>query len=75
MRKLRTNEKVVSAVSQRLKELRKERGISQDSMFIDTDYNIGRIESGKANITVSTLANLCDYLGITVKEFFSGIED
>lgn len=38
------------------------------------DINIGRIEVGQHSITLSTLADLCDYYGITLEEFFRGIQ-
>ena len=30
----------------------------------------GKIETARYNITVSTLSKLCNYYGITLKEFF-----
>lgn len=61
------------AVAKRLKEIREAKGLSQESVFIDTDYNIGRIEIGKSNISISTISILCKYYGITLADFFKGM--
>ncbi len=61
------------AVAKRLKQIREERGLSQTTVYIDTDYNLGRIEVGKTNISISTLAILCKYYEISLEEFFKGI--
>ena len=37
------------------------------------ELNIGRIEAGHHSITITTLADLCDYYGLTLEEFFRGI--
>jgi transcriptional regulator with XRE-family HTH domain len=60
-------------IANRIKQLREEKGISQDSFFIDTDIHIARIESGRSNITVSTLSAICDYFRITLSDFFKDI--
>lgn len=62
------------AVAARLRELREQKGVSQESVYIDTDLNIGRIEAAMNNLTVDTLAILCDYYGVTFEEFFRGIQ-
>ena len=69
----RRNEFLLMQMVERLRQIRKERGLSQDDVFIDTDIHIARIESEKRNISVSTLSDLCDYFGISLKEFFEGI--
>ncbi|MCD7968952.1 MAG: hypothetical protein LUF87_01180 [Alistipes sp.] len=40
---------------------------------MDTDLNIGNLELGRTNITVSTLSILCNYYGLTLEEFFKGL--
>ena len=73
MGKQRKNTILVSKIANRIKQLREEKGISQDSFFIDTDIHIARIESGSSNVTVSTLSAICDYFGITLSDFFKDI--
>lgn len=70
----RYNEPVVRSVIARLRELQHERGQSQKEVFLDTDINIGRIESGHGNISISTLADLCAYYEIPLREFFDTLE-
>ena len=73
MAKRRRNEELVKAVGKRLRELRLAKGLSQDVVYIDTDVHIARVEMGRYNVTISTLSDLCDYYGITLKEFFDTI--
>lgn len=58
------------AIAGRLKELRAKKGVSQEIVYEDTGVHIGKIETVRYNITVSTLSKLCNYYGITLKEFF-----
>lgn len=73
MRRERLNEVTVSGVVEKLKMLRHQHGLSQDDVYIDTDINIARIESGKGNVSISTIADLCRYYKITLRDFFDGI--
>lgn len=73
MAKRRRNEELVKAVGKRLRELRLEKGLSQDVVYIDTDIHIARVEMGRYNITISTLSDLCDYYGISMEGFFKTI--
>ncbi len=69
----RIDESAMKAVGERFKELRKRKGVSQMSVRIDTDYDIGLIEAGRANVTLGTLSHLCRYYGVTFEEFFKGL--
>lgn len=62
---------LLQAVARKLKQLREAKGLSQRIVYIDTDFNIGKIEVGKTNISISTLSRLCNYYGISLKEFFN----
>ncbi len=62
---------LLQAVARKLKQLREAKGLSQRIVYIDTDFNIGKIEVGKTNITISTLSRLCNYYGTSLKEFFN----
>jgi DNA-binding XRE family transcriptional regulator len=57
----------------RLKALREERGLSQETVYFHTNINIGRIEIGKSNISLTSLSILCKYFGISIEDFFKGI--
>lgn len=74
MNKQRCNTSLLLSIAQRIKQLRIEKGVSQETFFIETDIHIARIESGKSNITVSTLSDICKYFDISLSDFFSTIE-
>lgn len=74
MKKQRRNEILHERVVERLKEVRKQKGFTQENVRFDLDINISRIEVGQHSITLTTLADLCDYYGITLEEFFKGID-
>ena len=57
-------------VARRLKELREEKGLSQEKVYFDTGLNVGRIELGKPNISLTTLSVLSKYYNIKLKDFF-----
>lgn len=68
------DEKLLRKIAKRIKELREERGLSQETVYHESDVHIARIETAKFNVTVSTLSKLCDYFGITLSEFFKKID-
>ena len=74
MKRQRRNDILVEQVVERLKSIRRDRGLTQENVRFDTDLNIGRIESGRHSISLTTLADLCDYYGISLEEFFKEIE-
>lgn len=57
-------------IALKIRELRNERKITQEQFYNDTDIHIGRIETGKMNITVSSLKRICDYFDISLSDFF-----
>lgn len=66
----RRNNILLEAIAKKLKQLREDRGLSQVDVYIDTDLNISRIESGKTSITLTSLFTLCQYYEITLEDFF-----
>ena len=68
------DESLLKKIAGRVKELRESKGISQEVFFIDTGIHIGRIETMKVNLSVSTLSHLCDYFEISLADFFKEIE-
>ena len=59
--------------SMRLAQLREEKGVSARDMSLSTGQNpgyINNIESGKSMPSLSGIFYICDYLGITPKDFF-----
>ena len=75
MKRQRCNQELLNKIAKRIKQLREEKGISQDTFYIDTDIHIARIELGQVNITVSTLQDVCAYFEISIVEFFMGVEE
>lgn len=70
------NMELISAVAMRLKSLRENKKLTQEIVYNDTSIHIARIETGKNNISVSTLHALCKYYSITLQDFFSqGFDD
>jgi len=57
-----------------VKELRADTGLSQIEVYGNTNIHIGRIESAKANPTVSTISALCEYFQISQSEFYKRVE-
>lgn len=71
--KRRRNDDLVRQVVDRLKTARKRRNMSQEAVCYATGLNVGRIETGRHDISLSTLAVLCDYYDIPPGELFQGI--
>lgn len=60
-------------LAERLKQVRRQRGFTQENVRFDLNMNIGRIEIGENCVSLPTLKRLCDYYGITLEEFFKGL--
>jgi hypothetical protein len=58
-----------------IKKLREEKGVTQDEVYNETKIHVGRIETAKGNVTVSTLAILCSYFRIKISEFHRMVEE
>lgn len=70
----RTNTALTGSIAQKLKQIRQVKGLSQEFVYLETEVHVGRVESGKVNISVVTLSILCDYYDVTLEEFFRGIK-
>lgn len=61
----------VLAFGQRVRQLRKEQGLSQEALAqlagIDRSY-MGNIERGEKNVTLKKVYEICDALEIDIKE-------
>lgn len=69
------NEKLNTAVGERLRTLRLERGLSQEKVYFQTNIHLSNIENGRRDMTFVTLLELCDTYNITIREFFDGLDD
>lgn len=57
-----------------IKQLRESKGVSQEDVYNETNIHIGRIETAKANVSVSTLSALCKYFKLPLSEFHKKVE-
>ena len=60
--------------SNRLYQLRMEKGVSAREMSLDLGQNesyINRIENGKSMPSFEQFFNICEYLNVTPKDFFN----
>jgi transcriptional regulator with XRE-family HTH domain len=69
-----SNDKLLKKIAARIRRLRDKKQITQEVFYNDTGINIGRIERAKRNISVTTLESICQYLDVSISEFFKGIE-
>ena len=67
-----SKEEVLLNLAQRVKILRKQKGVTQQEAYIDTGIQFSRIEQGKRDIQLSTLNSMCTYFEIELKDFFEG---
>ncbi len=70
------NENIQIKIGQRIKELRNQRGISQEkfalSIEMDRTY-LASVEAGKRNISITNLYKIATGLNISLSELFSGL--
>ena len=71
-------ENILQRFGQRLKSLRKEKGLKQIEMaeFMNmTDRNYQRMEYGRINVSATTLIFLADFFGVTTDYLFGRTEE
>jgi transcriptional regulator with XRE-family HTH domain len=68
------NQALLNQIVLKIKEIRAEKGLSQEQVYNDTNINMGRLESEKTNISISTLHTLCIYFEISLSDFFRDIK-
>jgi transcriptional regulator with XRE-family HTH domain len=68
------NTKLLQNIALVIKELREAKNLTQEDVYNDTNIHIGRIETAKANLSVSTLSALCKYFRISLSEFHKKVE-
>lgn len=64
----------MKALGKRIKELRKVQGFSQEDLSYEADIplsQVGRIERGEINPTVSTIETIASALKVDLKEIFN----
>lgn len=63
------NQELLLNLAKRLKELRKQKGVTQEDVYNDTGIHVARIEQGKRDISYTTLRRLANYFETTICEF------
>lgn len=67
--------KLLQKIALVIKQLRNTKDVSQEEVYNDLNIHIGRIETAKANLSVSTLSALCKYFKIKMSEFYRLVEE
>ena len=65
------DKQLFSGVGERIRQLRAERGISQQDLAALCDFeksNMSRIESGKTNLTLKNMYKICRALGVRLSD-------
>jgi len=58
-----------------VKKLREDRNLTQEEVYNDLNIHVGRIETARANPTISTISALCKYFKIKISEFLQMVEN
>ena len=66
---------LINSVVAGLRLLRTEQKITQEDFYNDTGIHISRIETGRVNISISTLKAILDYYKVTMSSFFDRINN
>lgn len=62
--------KLLAEVAVRVKEFRLEAGLTQKEFYELTGIHIARIETGRCNVSLSSLIRICQYCNKPVRELF-----
>ena len=75
MVKQERNNSFLRALARRLRQLREERGLSQERVLFLTGIYVILIEAGRRNISVSTLIALCETYRIKPSDLLENLHD
>ena len=70
-------EDVLVSFGRRVKELRKQRGLSQEKLAFEAELErsyISDVETGRRNVALRNINGLAKALSVTLAELFAGIE-
>ena len=65
------DKELLDNIAKRIKELRKEKEVTQEAFYNDTGIHIARIERSKRNFSISAMKKICEYFEVSIEEFFS----
>lgn len=60
-------------LAKRVKELRTEKGLTQEEAYNDSGIHFGRIEQGKRDPSYTTLIKVSNFFQLTLSEFFKDL--
>ena len=69
----RSNVQIQQRFGQRVRELRKEKGFSQEALALACDLDrtyIGGVERGERNVSLLNIQKIADALGVSARELF-----
>ncbi|WP_163852429.1 helix-turn-helix domain-containing protein [Paenibacillus elgii] len=72
------NNEILKSIGARIRDLRKERGLSQESLGEKGGFHfsyIGQIERGEKNIAILNLVKIATALEVSVTQLFSYVDD
>lgn len=69
------DERLLKKIALVVKNLREQEALSQETVYNEINIHIGRIETAKANLSVSTLSQICKYFKISLSQFFKLVEE
>ncbi len=69
----RTDDKLLELIAERMKELRKERGYTQEFVVERTGLKLPEHEAKSAFPSLVSISVLCEFYNITVSDFFKSI--
>ena len=68
---MKSKEKFLKKLGDHIAKVRKQKGYSQDRVYLESDFSRGtlsKIENGKTSPEVYTLAKLADIIGVPLKK-------
>lgn len=68
------DQKSLNRIGEKIKVLREAKGWTQQYVFDEYGFNMSRIESGRSNLTVSSLIKLLKIFNVSPANFFKDIE-
>jgi transcriptional regulator with XRE-family HTH domain len=69
-----SNSQFLKRVGLRIKQLRKEKDITQEDFYNDTGIHVGRIETAQRDFSMTTLNKICKYLDVSLSDFFKDLK-
>ncbi len=67
----KTPKETLKSLGEAIRDIRNERKISQEKLALEAEVNrtfMGRLERGRANVSVLTLSKICKVLDVSIAE-------